>query len=295
MPRTVRRWTTLGDERLLDLRFRDLDAHVEGSAIEPLVKQVWGELEERGLKFKPHVWVSTEWFSPDGVPGIAVPFYLVHPRLLRLERSMMIEAEGSSREECLMILRHEAGHAAQHAWRLQRREGWRRTFGDPSRPYPTIYRPNPPASATCSTCASTTPRRTRTRTSPRRSPCGWRRARCGGVAMPAGRRSRSSSTWTNCCASCAVVTPPVRTRRQVEPLSQVSQTLREHYVAKQAHQASQRPTIPDRDLQRLFAAEPDAAANPPRRSSSGIAPNFAAWWPGSPASRSSRSSRRWRT
>ena len=98
MPRTVRRWTTLGDERLLDLRFRDLDARVEGSAIEPLVKQVWSELEERGLKFKPHVWVSTEWFSPDGVPGIAIPFYLVHPRLLRLERSMMIEAEGSSRE-----------------------------------------------------------------------------------------------------------------------------------------------------------------------------------------------------
>ena len=42
-----------------------------------------------------------------------------------------------------MILRHEAGHAVQHAWRLQRRDGWRRTFGDPSRPYPTLYRPNP--------------------------------------------------------------------------------------------------------------------------------------------------------
>jgi len=54
----------------------------------------------------------------------------------------------------------------------------------------------------------------------------------------------------------------VRTRRQVEPLSQVSQTLREHYVAKQAHQASQRPTIPDRDLQRLFAAEPGRRGEP---------------------------------
>jgi hypothetical protein len=42
---------------------------VEGSAIEPLVKQVWAELEERGLKFKPHVWVSTEWFSRTACRG----------------------------------------------------------------------------------------------------------------------------------------------------------------------------------------------------------------------------------
>src|SRR2546423_224482 len=144
MPNRRSRWAALSDERLLDLRFRDLDAPVEGSTLEPLVHQVWSELEERGIRLKPHVWVSTEWFSPDGVPGIAVPFYLVHPRLLKLERSMMIEAEGSSREECLMILRHEAGHAVQHAWRLQRREGRRRTFGDPPRAHPPIYRPHPP-------------------------------------------------------------------------------------------------------------------------------------------------------
>ena len=71
--RHLRRWATLGDERLLDLRFKDLDAAVEGSALEPLVHQVWGELGQRGLKLRPHVWVSTEWFSPDAVPGIAVP------------------------------------------------------------------------------------------------------------------------------------------------------------------------------------------------------------------------------
>jgi len=48
-----------------------------------------GELEQRGIRFKPHFWFSTEWFSPDGVPGIAVPFFLGHPRLVRLERRMM--------------------------------------------------------------------------------------------------------------------------------------------------------------------------------------------------------------
>jgi hypothetical protein len=262
MPRTVRRWTTLGDERLLDLRFRDLDARVEGSAIEPLVKQVWSELEERGLKFKPHVWVSTEWFSPDGVPGIAVPFYLVHPRLLRLERTMMIEAEGSSREECLMILRHEAGHAAQHAWRLQRREGWRRTFGDPSRPYPTIYRPNPASQRHVQHLrqyyAQAHPHEDFAETfavwlAPRSL---WRRRYAGWAAL------KKLEYLDELLRELRGVTPPVRSRRQVEPLSQVPQTLREHYAAKQAHHASHRPTIPDRDLQRLFAAEPGRRGEP---------------------------------
>jgi hypothetical protein len=58
------------------------------------------------------------------------------------------------------------------------------------------------------------------------------------------------------------VPPAVRTRRAVEPLASLTQTLREHYTAKQAHQASDRPTIPDRDLQRLFAAEPGRPGAP---------------------------------
>ncbi len=260
--RTVRRWAALGDERLLDLRFADLDVGIEGSALEPLVHQVHGELEERGLKFKPHVWVSTEWFSPDGVPGIAAPFYLVHPRLLKLERSMMIEAEGSAREECLMILRHEAAHAVQHAWRLQRRDGWRRTFGNPSRPYPTLYRPNPASQRFVQHLrqyyAQAHPHEDFAETfavwlAPRSQ---WRRRYADWPALKKleyvdelMRELRGSS-------------PPVRTRRLVEPLSQIKQTLREHYTAKQAHQASDRPTIPDRDLQRLFAAEPGRRGEP---------------------------------
>ena len=260
--RSVRGWAALDDERLLDLRFRDLAVDVRGSMLEPLVQTMWAELAERGLRVKPHVWASTEWFSPDGVPGIAAPFYLVHPRLLRLERAMMLEAEGSTREECLMILRHEAGHAIQHAWRLQRREGWRRTFGDPSRPYPTTYRPNPASQRFVQHLrqyyAQAHPHEDFAETfavwlAPRSL---WRRRYAGWPALKKleyvdelMRELRGSS-------------PPVRTRRQVEPLSKLGQTLREHYAAKQAHHASHRPTIPDRDLQRLFAAEPGRRGEP---------------------------------
>jgi len=255
MPNRRSRWAALSDERLLDLRFRDLDAPVEGSTLEPLVRQVWSELEERGIRLKPHVWVSTEWFSPDGVPGIAVPFYLVHPRLLKLERSMMIEAEGSSREECLMILRHEAAHAVQHAWRLQRRDLWRRTFGDPGRPYPTIYRPNPASQRFVQHLrqyyAQAHPHEDFAETfavwlAPRSQ---WRRRYADWPAL------RKLERVDEMMRSLRDTRPQVRTRRQVEPLSQITLTLREHYAAKQAHHASNRPTIPDRDLQRLFAVE----------------------------------------
>jgi hypothetical protein len=265
MPRRkhrVRRWATLTDEALLGLRFCDLDASVQGSTLEPLVQEVWGELEQRGLRLKPHVWVSTEWFSPDGVPGIALPFYLVHPRLLKLERAMMIEAEGSTREECLMILRHEAGHAVQHAWRLQRREGWRRTFGEPSRPYPTIYRPNPASQRHVQHLrqyyAQAHPHEDFAETfavwlAPRSQ---WRRRYAGWPAL------KKLEYMDELMRELRGTAPPVRTRRKVEPLSSITQTLRAHYAEKQAHQASDRPTIPDRELQRLFAAEPGRLGMP---------------------------------
>ena len=62
------------------------------------VRRLYRELDKRQIKFRPHVWLSEEWFSPDGVPGIAVPFYLAHPRLERLERRMMRTVEGCSAE-----------------------------------------------------------------------------------------------------------------------------------------------------------------------------------------------------
>ena len=76
----------------------------------------------------------------DGVPGIAVPFYLAHPRLERLERRIMGEAEGSDSRLLLRILRHEAGHALDNAYRLRRRKRWRDVFGPASLPYPARYR-----------------------------------------------------------------------------------------------------------------------------------------------------------
>ena len=103
------------------------------------MRRLYRELDKRQISFRPHVWLSEEWFSPDGVPGIAVPFYLAHPRLERLERRMMRNVEGGSAESAMRILRHEAGHAIDTAYRLRRRKRWREVFGPASLPYPDTY------------------------------------------------------------------------------------------------------------------------------------------------------------
>lgn len=136
-------WQSLDDEALLKLRFRDLHLRLEDSLVAPDVERLHAELERRGIRYKPHVWLSTEWFSPDGVPGIAVPFFAAHPRLRRLERRMMGEAEGGNRKWRMRILRHEAGHALDTAYRLRRRSDWRAVFGYASQPYPRNYRVRP--------------------------------------------------------------------------------------------------------------------------------------------------------
>ena len=104
--RTTKRhdWEDLPLEELLDIRICDLGLKIEGTSLEPRIERLYNELELRELDFRPHCWLSEEWFSPDGIPGIAIPFYLAHSRLMRLERRMMMEVEGGTEDWCLKIL-----------------------------------------------------------------------------------------------------------------------------------------------------------------------------------------------
>ncbi len=133
----------MDDEQLLDLQIRQLDIHIEGSALEPRIAQLHEELAACGLTFRPHYWLSDEWFTPDGIAGIAIPFYLAHPRLSRLELTQMLEIEGGDPEWCMRILRHEAGHAFDNAFDLRRRPQRRAVFGNPGKEYPEFYAPKP--------------------------------------------------------------------------------------------------------------------------------------------------------
>ena len=137
-------WTALKDEELLDLRISKLGLRLEGTPLEPLIRQLYDELTAKGLVFHPPCHVGDEWFVPIGIPAIFIPFFLVNDRLRALERTMMLEVEGETPEWFMKLMRHEAAHAYSYAYQLQRRRKWQQMFGRTSREStPSTYRPRP--------------------------------------------------------------------------------------------------------------------------------------------------------
>src|SRR5712672_1504963 len=137
-------WASLSDTELLERRISTLGLRLEGTALEPLIRQLYDELSAKGLVFHPPCHIGDEWFVPVGVPAIFVPFFLVHDRLRALERTMMLEVEGGTPEWFMKLMRHEAGHAYMYAYRLTRKKKWQELFGQTSREEtPDSYRPRP--------------------------------------------------------------------------------------------------------------------------------------------------------
>jgi len=245
-------WARLPDEELLELRLCDLALAIPGSAVaEPLAK-LYRELAAKGISFRPHCWIAQEWFSPDGVPGIAIPFYLLHPRLKQLERRFMGEVEGGNATALLRILRHEAGHAVDTAYRLRRRKVWRETFGPASRRYPRHYRPRPgsrrfvqhldnwyaqshPTEDFAETFAVWLKPGSR-----------WRSEYAGWPAL------RKLEYVDATLRGLRGVAPPVRARHHVEPLKLARRTLREHYAAMIRHYRGDDAERIDKILKRVF-------------------------------------------
>ena len=141
--RPTANWQELPDEQLLQMRIRDLGLRIEGSPLEGPIARLYAELAGRGIGFHPPCYLADEWFCPDKVPIIGVGFFLAHPRLRKLEKKMMLEVEGGTEAGCMKLLRHEAGHAVNYAYRLYRRTRWRELFGPFSANYSDQYDPRP--------------------------------------------------------------------------------------------------------------------------------------------------------
>ena len=60
------------------------------------MQKVLGELEQHDLRLRPHFWLADEWFSPENIPGVAIPFYLAHPRLMRGASGRMTATLGAA-------------------------------------------------------------------------------------------------------------------------------------------------------------------------------------------------------
>jgi hypothetical protein len=248
----------LDTEALLDTRMCDLGVQIEGSWLEPLLERVQGELEHRRLQLRPQFWLSDEWFSPNNVPGVAMPFYLAHPRLMRLERKMMFEIEGGSRHGCLKLLRHELGHAIQHGYAVHRKKRWREIFGRATEPYPSYYRPRPSSKRFVQHLdgwyAQSHPAEDFAETFAvwlSRSRARWRSEYAGWPAL------EKLEYVNSLMDGLADVRPPNLTRQKPYSLPTLRYTLRTHYARRTSHYATGWSDQYDRDLVRLFSNEPE--------------------------------------
>jgi Putative zinc-binding metallo-peptidase len=252
-------WASLADDELLKIRMCDLGVAIEGTELEARIAQLGAELDARGLTFRPYFWLSDEWFTPDGVPGVAIPFYLAHPRLARLELAQMLEVEGADPDECLRILRHEAGHAIDNAYQLRSRPTRRRLFGLPATPYPEYYTPKPYSKSFVQHLdhwyAQSHPDEDFAETfavwlDPQSM---WATRYAGWPAQ------RKLEYMGRLMRELARRRPRVTSRRHVDPLPRLRKTLGEHYSRKREHYGLDHPDFYDRDLRNLFSDAPEYA------------------------------------
>lgn len=133
-------WETVR-QGLLTRRICDLGLRIKGSPIEPFLRQLKRELADKGLDFVPGFYLTDSWGCPDRVPTVGIPFYLARDPLGRIEKEQTGELEDE--QTIMQLLRHEAGHAINYAFRLWEQPTWRETFGSFSKPYRDVFHPNP--------------------------------------------------------------------------------------------------------------------------------------------------------
>ncbi len=137
-------WSQISEEDLLNMKIKDLPLNLEESDVYPWVDGVLRELHIQLPHFHPHLFVGDEWFSPEGVAAVSIPFFLLHPRLRALEKKMMLECDGDEESYFRKLLRHELGHAFDHAFKISGRRVWEKHFGPHKKEYnPDTYRPQP--------------------------------------------------------------------------------------------------------------------------------------------------------
>lgn len=275
-------WAALKDDDLLNLRISDLGVRIEGSELEPSIRLLYDELKNRQLALRPVCYLGDEWLSPHGVPAIAIPFYLAHPRLKALEFRQMLEVEGGTPEWCQKLLRHECGHAIDHAYRFSKRPEWASVFGNPEQEYnPECYRPRPYSRSyvrhlpnwyaqahpdedfaeTFAVWLSLPPQR-------------WREQYAGWKAL---EKLNYLDELMREIAAKAV--PKVRLRK-IGDASKSRRTLRRYYAERRRRFAEDFPDAFDDDLRLLFAApagSPESAAQFLRRRHASLIASLVRW------------------
>ncbi len=128
--------------KLLSTRLNELPLKIIGSHLEPAIKQLYIELGNAGITFKPETYLSDGWGCPDSAPVIGIPFYLADPLLYELVSELTDCAPGDD-ADIMKYLRHECGHAFNYAYCLYKEPEWERLFGPFSKTYKDNYKTVP--------------------------------------------------------------------------------------------------------------------------------------------------------
>jgi hypothetical protein len=153
----------------------------------------------------------------------------------------------------MRILRHEAGHAIDNAYRLGKRRSWKATFGNAALPYPEHYKPRPNSRSFVQHLdmwyAQAHPAEDFAETfavwlKPRSA---WRSQYQG---WPALQKLRYVDELM---AELSRKKPSVTSRLRVDSIRTLRKTLREHYQIKKDRYGIGHPTFYDRDLLKLFS------------------------------------------
>ncbi|MCA9036509.1 MAG: putative zinc-binding metallopeptidase [Planctomycetaceae bacterium] len=168
----------------------------------------------------------------------------------------MLEVEGGTEETCMRILRHEAGHTIDTAYRLSRRKRWQQLFGKRSAPYPKLYQPRPysrsyvrhfdkwyaqshPAEDFAETFAVWLKPRS-----------GWKQRYKGWPAL------KKLQYVDDLMQEIGHSKPQLSSRQQIDPIKTIRKTLGEHYSARRDYYGIEQNTFYDCELLRLFSNAP---------------------------------------
>ena len=210
---------------------RPRPAH-RGQLLEERLAELNGELEGRGLAFRPHFWLSDEWFSPTACPASPSPSTSPTPAWpARAEP----DARGRGRH-ARVVPAHPAPRGGPRD-RERLPPAPRRRRQAPLRPHlacrtRSSTRRGPTARATSSTSTPGTRRAIPTRTSRRRSRSGSRRARTGATRYAGWPALRKLEYVDELMARARAgrAAGRVAPQRSDAALARCASTLRKHYA-----------------------------------------------------------------
>jgi len=192
---------------------------------------------------------------PVGCAGIAIPFYLPIPADEAREENDA-RVEGSTWSECMAILRHETGHAIQHAYQFCNAAGLATVVRSVFETLPALLPPNPALGAmsrlTSRWYAQSHPDEDFAETFAVWLPAAVELAHALCRFWPALKKLEYVDELMGEIQAAAAVL----TRERVDPLSTLSQTLGGALPEKQAFYEFTPPKTYDRDLIRLFSDDP---------------------------------------